>query len=76
MPLLHKNSLPEKAAAKLMLDTPNKNHRNRLPLWQLEKMRNIIQEQWEEVPGVAVTRNNPPRSLHKYLESPQRNLEF
>jgi hypothetical protein len=55
----------------------NNNRRNRsTPLWQSEKMRNIIESGWEEVWKVAVDRNYTQKSLHRYLESPQRNSSF
>ncbi|MGF1541702.1 MAG: hypothetical protein ACFCU5_14840 [Pleurocapsa sp.] len=60
-----------------MMNIPNNNRRNRrIPLWQSEKMRNIIESHWEEVWKVAVDRNHTQKSLHRYLESPQRNSSF
>ena len=50
--------MQEKVAEKLRINKPNKNHTNRLPLWQVEKMKNLIQEQWEEVWRVMMTNNN------------------
>ena len=54
-----------------MMNISNKNHRYRLPLWQLKKMRNIIDDRWEEVWGVVVARDRSLRDLHQY---PLRNL--
>ena len=36
--------------------------RTRLPLWQSEKMRLMIEERWEEVWRIVITRNNYQRS--------------
>ena len=40
-----------------MMNIPNKNHRNRTSLWQLEKMKTIIAERWEEVWKIVTTRD-------------------
>jgi hypothetical protein len=60
------------------MNIPHKNykHRGRLPLWQSEKMRNIIESRWEEVWKVAVNNNYAQRGLHRYLKSPQRNYHL
>ena len=55
------------------MSTPKKNHRNKLPQWQLEKMRTLIEERWSEVWEVVVARERSAQSLHEYSRSLQRN---
>ncbi len=38
------------------MNIPDKNQRNRTSLWQLEKMKTIIEEHWEEVWEIVTTR--------------------
>ena len=59
-----------------MMNISKENYRYRLPLWQIEKMRNIIDDRWEEVWQVVVARDRSMRNWHQYLESPKRNLDF
>ena len=40
-----------------MMNIPDKNNRNRTSLWQLEKMKTIIAERWEEVWKIVTTRD-------------------
>ena len=55
-----------------MMKIPNKNHRNRTSLWQLEKMKTIIEDRWEEVWEIVTTRDRSLRSLDRYLEGQHR----
>jgi hypothetical protein len=59
-----------------IVDMPNKNSKNSLPLWQSEKMRNIIESQWEEIWEIVISRDRFLKNSHRYLESPQRNCHF
>lgn len=59
-----------------MIDTSNKTYRYSAPLYQLEKMRAIIEDQWEEVWNIVITRDIDPRKIPQYLENPKRNLDF
>lgn len=38
------------------MNTSGKNHRNRLPQWQSEKMRTLIEERWSEIWEIVVAR--------------------
>ena len=59
-----------------MMNISNQNHRCHIPLWQLDKMKNIIDTRWEEVWGVVIARDRYLRNVNQYLESPKRNLNF
>ena len=50
--------MQEKVAEESRVNKPSKNHTHRLPLWQVEKMKNLIQEQWEEVWRVMMINKN------------------
>ena len=39
-----------------MIDTTNKNRRNKLPEWQSEKMKSLIEERWSEVWEAVIAR--------------------
>ena len=39
------------------MNIPDKNQRNRTSLWQLEKMKTIIEDRWEEVWEIVTTRD-------------------
>ncbi len=54
------------------MNIPTQNRRNRLPLWQSEKMRSMIESRWEEVWEVVVNRDGSPYGEPPYLESPQK----
>lgn len=41
-----------------------KNHQNRLPLWQSEKMRAMLEERWLEVWEIVKARERRQKSLH------------
>jgi hypothetical protein len=58
------------------MNTSNQNHRSRLPHWQSEKMKTIIETRWEEVWTVVVSRDCSVQNLHRYLTSPQHNSGF
>ena len=51
-----------------MMNTLNKNQRNRLPLWQSEKMKALIEERWSEVWEVVVARERYLKSLPPHLK--------
>jgi hypothetical protein len=38
------------------MNLSDKNHKNRLPEWQSEKMRMLIEERWSEVWEIVTTR--------------------
>lgn len=46
------------------MNTADTNSTNRRSLWQIEKMRNIIEERWEEVSLAVEAREFGLRSLH------------
>ena len=57
---MQKNAIKLKAN-KPLINPANKNPRTRLPLWQSEKMRTMIEERWEEVWSIVIERNNYQR---------------
>jgi hypothetical protein len=51
------------------MNTSNKNHRNKLPQWQSEKMRTLIEERWSEVWEIVVARKRSSQNLHRHSRS-------
>ena len=54
----------------------DRNCKNRLPQWQSEKMRSLIEERWSEVWEVVVARDNSLGNPHPYLKNHRRNSRF
>ncbi|MBE9043798.1 hypothetical protein IQ255_05160 [Pleurocapsales cyanobacterium LEGE 10410] len=57
-----------------MMNTPDKNRGNRLPQWQSERMRTLIEERWTEVWKIVIARERSAQNLHR--KSSRRNLGF
>ena len=49
----------------------DRNCKNRLPQWQSEKMRSLIEERWSEVWEIVVARENPSESSRSYFKRHQ-----
>ena len=58
-----------------MMNTPNKNHRHRLPQWQAEKMRTLIEERWSEVWEVVIARERSTQNSPRKRNS-RHNSDF
>ncbi|WP_158260676.1 hypothetical protein [Pleurocapsa sp. CCALA 161] len=54
----------------------DRNCKNRLPQWQSEKMRSLIEERWSEVWEIVVARENSLESPHSYSKNYRRNSNF
>jgi hypothetical protein len=52
-----------------MMNTSERKHGNRLPQWQSDKMRSLIEDRWSEVWSVVVSRERSER-----VEQHSRNL--
>lgn len=59
-----------------MIDTSDKTDKYSAPLRQLNKMRAIIEDRWEEVWKIVIARDIHPRKIPQYLENTKRNLDF
>lgn len=55
----------------LIMNSSNKNHKNRLPEWQSIKMRMLIEERWSEVWEIVTARERYSHNsaAHSHLES-------
>jgi hypothetical protein len=51
------------------MNTSDNNNRNKLPQWQSEKMRALIEERWSEVWEVVVARKRSSQNLHSHSRS-------
>ena len=51
------------------MNTSEKNHRNKLPQWQSEKMRALIEERWSEVWEVVIARKHSSQNLPGHSKS-------
>jgi hypothetical protein len=51
------------------MNTSNKNDRNKLPQWQSEKMRALIEERWSEVWEIVVARKSSSQNLPGHSRS-------
>ncbi|MBE9045827.1 hypothetical protein IQ255_15680 [Pleurocapsales cyanobacterium LEGE 10410] len=49
----------------------DRNCKNRLPQWQSEKMRSLIEERWSEVWEIVVARENSSENLNSYSKRHQ-----
>lgn len=47
------------------MNTPKKNNRNRLPLWQSEKMRGLIEERWSEIWQIVIAREEYNKNIYR-----------
>lgn len=52
-----------------------KNQSNRLPQWQAEKMRSLLEEGWSEVWEVVVARQRSVENSHQHYGNSRRNLK-
>jgi hypothetical protein len=43
------------------MNNSNKRDNQRLPSWQLKKMKSIIEEKWSEIWQVAISRHQKPK---------------
>ncbi|MEL6495981.1 MAG: hypothetical protein AAFQ41_12800 [Cyanobacteria bacterium J06623_7] len=43
-----------------------KNNKNKLPQWQSERMKSLIEERWSEVWEIVVARERAGQRLYKY----------
>ena len=60
----------------MIVNTSNKDHKNKLPQWQSEKMRTLIEERWSEVWEVVVARERSDEDLHQHSRSLPNNPTF
>ena len=60
----------------LTMNTRDKNYRNKLPQWQSEKMRTLIEERWSEVWEIVMARERSTKNSPRNLQSSQRNSGF
>lgn len=51
-----------------MMNTSKKNHTNRLPQWQSDKMRSLIEDRWSEVWDAVMSRERGKR-VEQHLRS-------
>ena len=51
-----------KPRSKIIMDTSEKNRRNRLPQWQSDKMKSLIKDRWSEVWEAVIERERSERS--------------
>lgn len=58
---------------KLIMNTPDKSHKHRLPDWQSEKMRTLIEERWSEVWEIVVARERSTKDLLQHSRSSANN---
>ena len=49
-----------------IMSTVNKNRRNKLPHWQSEKMKALIEERWSEIWEIVVARENSTQDLPEH----------
>ena len=54
---------------KIIMDTSAKNRRNRLPQWQSDKMKSLIQDRWSEVWEAVIERERWEHSQQDSLDS-------
>lgn len=54
------------------MNTDNHN-KNRLPQWQSEKMKSLIEERWSEIWEIVVARERSEQDSHEYIRSSQHN---
>lgn len=55
------------------MNPSNKSHNYRLPHWQSERMRTLIEERWTEVWKIVVARERFAKNLHEHSRSSQHN---
>ncbi len=54
----------------------DKHHRNKLPQWQSEKMRTLIEERWSEVWEVVMAREHSAQNLLQHSRNSPHNSGF
>jgi hypothetical protein len=59
-----------------MMNTLDKHHRSKLPRWQSEKMRTLIEERWSEVWEVVMARKHSKQNLPRLSRNSRRNSSF
>lgn len=52
-----------------MMNTSAENRRNRLPQWQSDKMKSLIENRWSEVWEVVIERERSERSQQHSVDS-------
>ncbi len=52
-----------------IMNTSDNNNRNKLPQWQSEKMRALIEERWSEVWEVVIARKHSSQNLSSHSRS-------
>lgn len=48
------------------MDNTHNSHKNRLPNWQSEKMRRLIEERWSEVWEIVIARDRSVENLPQH----------
>lgn len=51
------------------MNTLEKSNKNRLPQWQSERMKSLIEERWSEVWEIVVAREHSSQNLQERSES-------
>jgi hypothetical protein len=58
------------------MNTPDKNHSSKVPQWQSEKMKSLIEERWSEVWEFVVTREHSGQNSSGHSRSLRCNSDF
>jgi len=61
---------------KIIMNTPDKNQRSKLPQWQSEKMKSLIEERWSEVWEIVVAREHAGQNSSGHSRSLRCNSDF
>jgi hypothetical protein len=61
---------------KLIMNTPDKNHRSKLPQWQSEKMKSLIEQRWSEVWEIVVAREHSEQNSSGHSICLRCNSDF
>jgi hypothetical protein len=61
---------------KIIMDAPDKNHKSKLPQWQSEKMKSLIEERWSEVWEIVVAREHSEQNSSGHSRSLRCNSNF
>ena len=51
------------------MNTLEKSNKNRLPQWQSERMRSLIEDRWSEVWEIVVAREHSSQNLQEHSKS-------
>jgi cytochrome c-type biogenesis protein CcmH/NrfG len=58
------------------MNNHHKNYRNKLPQWQSDRMRTLIEERWSEVWEIVMAREHSAQDLQQHSRSSRRNSDF